>query len=230
MKIRTTSLLFLFFSFSILAQNTKTGILLGKSSAIQPLLKGKTYRLQKEAYDALELMKKAALKDGIRIQVISAYRSFSHQNRIWKRKFLNFKKQGYSDKEAVKKVLEYTALPGTSRHHWGTEIDIVDYYKKNPNDPLNNKKNSFKKWLDNHAHKFGFYLVYTNNKFRKGYKYESWHFSYRKLSNPLLKEYVKLDVYQILKNEKILGNQYFTKDFMDKQVENFVLGINFYLF
>jgi len=84
--------------------------------------------------------------------------------------------------------------------------------------------------MNENAHKYGFYLAYTNNKFRKGYKYESWHYSYRKLSKPLLNEYLKLDIIKILKKENIAGNKVFTKQFIKKYIDEHVLGINDYLF
>ena len=33
---------------------------------------------------------------------------------------------GLSPEENIQKIIEYSTLPGTSRHHWGTEIDIID--------------------------------------------------------------------------------------------------------
>ena len=30
------------------------------------------------------------------------------------------------DDAAIDKIIEYSTLPGTSRHHWGTDIDIID--------------------------------------------------------------------------------------------------------
>ncbi len=191
-------------------------------------LYGKGYKMQKEAYLALEKMRKEALVKEVRIHVISAYRSFEHQNRIWSRKFKKFKAQGYSVKEAINKVKEYSAIPGTSRHHWGTDVDLVDYNKKF----LNNKAihSKYVTWMEENAHKYGFYRVYTSNKFRTGYNYESWHYSYRNISKFMLEDYLKLDIVAVLKNEKIAGNQLFTKPFLKKYLDNNVLGINDYLF
>ena len=190
-------------------------------------LYGKTYKLQKEAYYALEKMMKEARRQGVKIKVVSAYRDFNHQNRIWKRKYDKFINQGYSSEKAVDKVKEYSAIPGTSRHHWGTDVDL-----SNGSYSLENRKSKseFEKWMDNNAHKFGFYRVYTNNKLRAGYNYESWHYSYRKLSKPMLAQYNQLDLVKILKNEKIAGNEFFTPDFIKKYKENNVLGINDYLY
>lgn len=215
-------------SFTYQKIKTDKFILIGKSKAIKPLLKGKGHKLQVEAYNALEKMKKDALKKGIKIRVISAYRSFEHQNNIWNRKYKSLRKQGYSVTKTVKKIIEYTAIPGTSRHHWGTEVDLSNH--KGLNNNLQKDKNKYEKWMNENAHKYGFYLAYTNNKFRKGYKYESWHYSYRSISKPLLIEYLKLDIIKILKSENIAGKSVFTTAFIQKYIDEHVLGINDYLY
>lgn len=219
---------FAVFSPTIFANKIKQyskNVLIGKEKV---KLYGKGYKMQKDAYLALEKMKKEALVSGVRIHVISAYRSFEHQNRIWSRKFKKFRSKGLSVKEAVNKVKEYSAIPGTSRHHWGTDVDLVDYNKKFLNNKIKHSK--YIKWMDENAHKYGFYRVYTNNKFRAGYNYESWHYSYRNISKAMLEDYLKLDIVAVLKNEKIAGNQVFTKKFLNEYFENNVLGINDYLF
>lgn len=119
-------------------------ILIGKSSTIQPLLKGDKIKLQSEVYDALQKMKKAAKKDGVHIMLVSGYRSFNHQKRIWNRKFDKFRKQGYSVKQCIEKITNYTAIPGTSRHHWGTDVDLSDKYATSLN---NDKRERFNQWM-----------------------------------------------------------------------------------
>ena len=39
---------------------------------------------------------------------------------------MKFKNQGMPDKAAIRKIIECSTLPGTSRHHWGTDIDLID--------------------------------------------------------------------------------------------------------
>ena len=232
--MKVNSILYLKFSLivlvSILLINFKTtkkytpNQLIGKERIA---LYGKTYKLQKEAYLALKSMIKNAKLKGIKIHVVSAYRNFDHQNNIWKRKYDKFISQGFSSKKAVMKVKEYTAIPGTSRHHWGTDVDL-----SNGSYTLENKKSKsqFEKWMDENAHKYGFYRVYTSNKLRSGYKYESWHYTYRNLSKPMLAQYMQLDIQKILQKQSISGNKNFTKTFLAKYIQNNVLGINEYLY
>ncbi|HTO14449.1 MAG TPA: D-alanyl-D-alanine carboxypeptidase family protein, partial [Edaphocola sp.] len=58
--------------------------LIGKGN---PKLYGDGFQIRKEAYDAFIAMKNAALNEDIAIQVVSSYRNFDHQNRIWERKY-----------------------------------------------------------------------------------------------------------------------------------------------
>ena len=53
--------------------------------------------------------------------------------------------------------------------------------------------------MDISANRFGFYLVYTKNSNRKGFKHEPWHYSYKPLSQSYLKDYKKLNISEILK-------------------------------
>lgn len=75
--------------------------------------------------------------------------------------------------------MEYSTIPGTSRHHWGTDIDIIDANQPYKGDPLESDKFhgdgpfcALKEWMDLHANTFGFYLVYTDNDKRTGFYYE----------------------------------------------------------
>lgn len=127
-------------------------------------------------------MKTEAAKEGFKIQVVSSYRNYQHQNRIWKRKYKEFTSEGLSPIQAIKKIIEYSTIPGTSRHHWATDLDIVDGNARQPRDVLLAKNfeekgafYKFKVWLDANASTFGFYLVYTDSKERRGFKYEPWH-------------------------------------------------------
>ena len=158
-------------------------------------LVGKKVQLQDEVYQAFLAMQKAALKDGIFIEIVSGYRSFDRQRGIWNRKYDYYVNKGLSPQEAMKRIIEYSTIPGTSRHHWGTDIDIIDRNAKRPNDVLVEKNyessevyEHLKKWMDTNAEKFGFVLVYTNSIQRKGFYYEPWHYSYKAISFKFLVE------------------------------------------
>ena len=97
-------------------------------------------RLRPEAGKAFVAMREAALEEGIEIEIVSAYRSYERQKFIWNRKFYSNAKKGISPKENINKIIEYSTLPGTSRHHWGTDIDIIDGKKPKEGDLLLEEK------------------------------------------------------------------------------------------
>ncbi len=205
--------------------------LIGKE---HPQLYGMGFKLQKQAFDAFVKMRKAALKDGIKIKVVSSFRSYEHQNRIWKNKYLHYTKKGLTPQQAIAKIIEYSTIPGTSRHHWATDIDVIDGAVKKPLDDVLQAKyfttdavyEPLKKWLDKNANTYGFYLVYTDEPSRKGFKYEPWHYSYAPISKPMLQAYLKLDLVSILRKNKLIGSDYFTNEFISSYKKEHVLGIN----
>ncbi len=204
--------------------------LIGKGT---PQLYGKGFLLRKEAYESFLKMKIAAAKSGIEIKVVSSYRNYAHQNRIWERKYKQFTAEGLSPISAIKRIIEYSTIPGTSRHHWGTDVDIVDGNVQQPKSLLvaghfnnNGPFCKLREWLFKHSETFDFYLVYTDNKNRKGFKYEPWHLSYKPLSSEYLKEYQKLDIQKMLSEEKLRGSQYFTDDFIESYISDNILDIN----
>jgi len=127
----------------------------------------------------------------IKIRIISATRNYFSQKNIWSAKWNGRRKvTGVEDirkikdpLERAKIILNYSSMPGTSRHHWGTDFDI---------NSLNNKY--FEKgegrviysWLKKNAHRYGFGQPYTAGR-TSGYKEEKWHWSYLPLSVKYLK-------------------------------------------
>lgn len=151
--------------------------------------------LRKEALKAFRKMRKAASDSGIELKIISAFRSFRHQKWIWDAKFRGKRRSGnknmrksYPDpRERVKAILNYSAMPGTSRHHWGTDLDINSvngkYFESG-------KGLKVYQWLKAHAGEYGFCQTYTPGR-KDGYNTEEWHWSYRPLANDYLENYRK---------------------------------------
>jgi hypothetical protein len=204
--------------------------LIGKGN---PLLFGEGYKLRKEAHEAFLEMKTEALKSDISIKVVSSYRSFEHQKRIWERKYRQYTSQGMTNTKAIHKIIEYSTIPGTSRHHWGTELDLIDANTPQPRHLLapknfvpNGSFYTLKQWMEEHANAFGFYLAYTNNPDRKGFKYEPWHYSYKPLSASYLNTYKTLNLSEIFEKEQLLGSDYFSESFMNQYNKENILDIN----
>ncbi|WAC01490.1 M15 family metallopeptidase [Lacinutrix neustonica] len=204
--------------------------LIGKGA---PKLFGEGYHLREDAHLAFLKMKAAAKEEGINIAIVSSYRSYSHQKRIRERKFKRFRSQGLSPENSIKKIIEYSTIPGTSRHHWGTDIDLYDASMKHTRGILQPKNYhgdgpfcKLKEWMDTHAKTYGFYLVYTDNANRKGFKYEPWHYSYKALSYDYLKAYKTLDIIDILRKDQLSGSEHFSKDFIKLYTDENILDIN----
>ena len=145
----------------------------------------KTLYLKKEAYTSFLKMYNAAKQDNIKLIILSGTRNFEEQKVIWERKW-----KRYSNQEPLlraKMILEYSSMPSSSRHHWGTDLD------------LNNLSNSYfsskegkniYNWLVKNANDYGFYQVYTDkDNERTGYSIEKWHWSYLPLANTYLEYY-----------------------------------------
>lgn len=213
-------------------QTYSTSQLIGKGN---PDIEGNTYtsKMHKRAKISFLKMQKQAAKDGISIAVVSAYRSFDRQIEIFENKYKNYISQGLKPLVAINKIITYSTIPGTSRHHWGTDLDLIDTSVPRPKNVLqashfegNGVFCRFKEWMDVYANDFGFFLVYTDNPKRKGFKYEPWHYSYAPISVPMLAAYKKLNLSAILAKEKILGNTYFTEQFLENYKKNHILDIN----
>ncbi len=197
-------------------------------------LYGEGINLRKEAHDAFIEMKKAAYQDGITIEIVSSYRSFDRQLSIFERKYLQYTEDdGMEPLDAIDKIIEYSTIPGTSRHHWGTDIDIIDASKKTEGDVLVPSKfeeggpfADLKVWMDEHAQEYGFYLVYTNESKRRGFKYEPWHYSYAPLSVPMLEIFRKKNILQLLVEEDFIGSEFLTTGFIKTYIRDNILDIN----
>lgn len=207
--------------------------LIGKGN---PDIVGKSYtsKMHKTAKQAFLKMKAEAAMENINIEVVSAYRSFQRQKEIFEGKYKRFTKEGLTPEKTLEKIIEYSTIPGTSRHHWGTDLDIIDANAPRPANVLMPENFhgtgpfcKLKMWLDDHAEKFGFFEVYTDNGNRKGFKYEPWHFSYAPVSIPMLKAYKEqIDVMKMLSEEKIMGSEYFSEAFVSKYVKENIFDIN----
>ncbi|HEY0612313.1 MAG TPA: DUF4157 domain-containing protein, partial [Chitinophaga sp.] len=97
-------------------------------------------------------------------------------------------------KERLDIILKYSALPGTSRHHWGTEVDInstnVDAWKE-PAKPKKDSLFELDKWMKDNAPAVGLIQSYSPDRKDKsgGYNDEPWHYSYAPIALGLRERY-----------------------------------------
>ncbi|KQC32640.1 D-alanyl-D-alanine carboxypeptidase [Nonlabens sp. YIK11] len=222
--------LFCFSSFLTTAQITPA-VLTGQSA-------NPSNSLEKETQIALKKMQAAALKDGIKIEVASGYRSFNRQRQIWNGKYSRYQAQGLTPDAIFDNIVEYSTVPGTSRHHWGTDMDLIDGNAKYTGSVLVTDKfhgdGPFCKlmdWMDQHSTEYGFELVYTMNNNRTGFEYEPWHYSYAPVSKKYLQEYLnQIDFIKFLRSQNIMGMDDISDARLERYYKEHIQGINAELF
>jgi len=146
-----------------------------------------------QVYEAFIKMYDAALADSVKLIITSGHRTFVEQVYEWQLRWNNPRTETEfeNDIEKAKFVLEYRSMPGTTRHHWGTDIDLnsfeLAYFQKEEGKKVYN-------WLKENAATYGFYQPYTpyNKERPKGYQEEKWHWSYKPLSRLMLIKYLEL--------------------------------------
>lgn len=181
--------------------------------------------LRKKTYYSFCNMHAAAKKDGFDLNIVSAFRSHYHQQLIWEAKWtgrrkvngLNLNESVKDDVKRAKLILQYSSMPGSSRHHWGTDVDI---YNLNNSTFESGHGLKMYKWLQKNAADYGFYQVYTEGR-ETGYNEEKWHWSYLPIAKPMLDAYINNISIEDFKGFKGANT---AKDV--KIIQNYVLGIN----
>ena len=151
-------------------------------------------------HHAFNAMTLAAENDGLSLTIASGFRDFERQLSIWNNKFTGkisvkdnrnniVEIKALSDKEKLDAILLFSALPGASRHHWGTDIDVYAENLLSENQSLqletweyesNGPFTKLSQWLALNSSAFDFYFPY--DKYRGGVAVEPWHLSYAPLA------------------------------------------------
>lgn len=169
----------------------------------------KSFNLHHEVVSSLQKLQAAAKENGFDLQVISGFRSFERQLSIWnakasgKRKIyddndLEINIESLSKKEILYAILRFSALPGASRHHWGSDFDVYDAnaidkkdVKLTPNECIGNGPcASMHSWLSeiiSQDKSFGFFRPYKDD--LGGVAPELWHLSDKNLSESFYQQY-----------------------------------------
>lgn len=151
------------------------------------------YFLRKDTYESFAKMWEAAQADGVTLTIVSATRNFSKQKSIWEGKWTgnrliengsNAAKKYPDPKTRALKILEYSSMPGSSRHHWGTDVDLNDLdnytFEQGPGKKVYD-------WMLKHAAEYGFCQPYSRKGEERpnGYNEEKWHWSYMPVAKKL---------------------------------------------
>ena len=180
--------------------------------------------LEPKASAAFQRLQQAAQAAGFALTIASGFRSFERQLAIWNAKFTGQRPvldqhdqpvdlSQLNEWQRCQAILLYSALPGASRHHWGTDIDVYDakqissaqlqlvaseYTGSGPCAPLS-------QWLQQQAEQFGFFLPYQYD--QGGVACEPWHLSYRPLAEQWLSQLSPARLAQQLAATEIAGKQ-----------------------
>jgi protein MpaA len=185
---------------------------------------GNKNSIHRMAFYSWKKLQKSAALEGIDLQVLSGFRSFEDQLKIWNNKAkgkrpvlsidsLALDVSSMPAEELMWNILNWSALPGLSRHHWGTDLDVYDanagvkpkdiqlvpaeYAPGGPFARLG-------KWLQqnlNTSRGEGFFRPY--DKYLGGVQVEPWHISWGPLSEMYQQEINKEAYLEILANSKI---------------------------
>lgn len=148
----------------------------------------KPMQLQPEVIEAFGKMRRAAAGAGIALTLLSGRRTYEQQKIIWVNKWNKLQSRGIHGVEAVEQILRFSSMPGSSRHHWGTDIDINSLEPAYFTTPKGAKELS---WLRANAGNYGFAEVYSPRSTgrKTGYQPEPWHWSYMPLASSYLTQY-----------------------------------------
>jgi LAS superfamily LD-carboxypeptidase LdcB len=182
--------------------------------------------LHYEAVVSFLAMRDAAASDGIDLVARSSFRDFDTQVLIWNRKWQGerpiFDRLGrqldrakLADPDVVDAILCWSAVPGGSRHHWGSDVDVIDAAavpsgysvqlvpEEYAGDGIFAKLST---WLEANMKSFGFFRPYRTD--RGGVSPEPWHLSYAPVSLPALEELSLSMLRQVIEGSSIAGKPY----------------------
>lgn len=135
------------------------------------------YSVDTRIANAARKMLADAEKEGLHVEICSAYRSVERQEQVFGDSMKERVKSGMSYWEAYEETALNVALPGTSEHALGLALDLIS----NQYSELDEKQQETKeaKWLAENCYKYGFILRYPPEKTNiTGIIYEPWHYRY----------------------------------------------------
>ena len=138
-------------------------------------------RALKAVMESFWKLRDRAVHDGWSLVLVSGFRSFEGQRLLWNRYYDQAAKDNrWDERKGVRTVMKYTSVPGLSRHHWGTELDISEKSLRGqlltPEEEISPKVLEFYHWMEMNAPAFGFCRIYRGT---SGIiSDEPWHWSY----------------------------------------------------
>lgn len=190
----------------------------------------------------LSALRDAAVQAGFDFHIASGFRDFERQKSIWNRKMsgqlptLDHNSQAIdidtlSEREKIYAILRWSALPGASRHHWGTDFDVFDkaslpqgsQLQLEPWEYLTGHQSDFYQWLKGNLTQFGFFFPYEQDK--GGVAAEPWHISHTATSTQCLSRFDKNIISNQLSNCELIGEQMVLTE-LDTIYNQFIVNIS----
>jgi len=184
----------------------------------------KSFLVHPQVAQDLLALKDAATQAGFNLCLASGFRDFERQMLIWNRKMagettiLDSQSQPMdvatlSEREKVLAILRWSALPGASRHHWGTDFDLYDRdslpqgvsLQLEPWEYLTGHQQPFYAWLKHHLADFGFFFPYQED--RGGVACEPWHISHRATAQSCLAQLTLEVLQQQIQTSALIGKE-----------------------
>ena len=155
--------------------------------------------------------------------VVSATRNYNYQNGIWQRKWDALLQKVNNPQNIATEILKFSSMPGTSRHHWGTDVDITsvtsNFFKQDK------KGIMLYKWLQENMPKYGFCQPFNEGR-KGGYLPEEWHWSYKPIAGKYIAQYKAIldsDPNKIIQTLTFTGHD---KIKLLELVKEYVLSVN----
>ena len=188
-------------------------------------------------------LRRAALAEGFDLRPVSSFRDFQHQLSIWNAKFAGerplYDAAGsvldalrLPPPERVEAILRWSALPGASRHHWGTDLDLFDANAIAPGYRVQLSAAEFlppgpfarlADWLETHAARFGFFRPYRG--VLSGVQAEPWHYSFAPLAEGARRSLSPSILQAALSTAPLLGKA-FVMDRLEEWHSRYVAAID----
>ncbi len=158
-----------------------------------------------------------AAQEGWRLILVSGYRSFKNQTRIWNHFDALYQKTDakLDAKKRVRAIMSLVSVPGLSRHHWGTDLDISEaglrgqLVNVHPDTP--DRIVRFYDWMKLNAPQFGFCKVYLGK--RGAVRDEPWHWSYFPYSRIYFQQFMAIRDFHRIMDARVRDAQYLMKNF-----------------
>jgi LAS superfamily LD-carboxypeptidase LdcB len=180
---------------------------------------------------------------GFDLVAVSAFRDFARQLEIWNAKYRGDRPlldpsgalldaQALAVPDRIEAILHWSALPGASRHHWGTDVDLIDraalpahggdvlvaanYAPGGAFGPLAG-------WLEDQAAYYGFFRPYRG--VRSGVQPEPWHFSFAPIAEPAREALTPAVLRTAIEAAPLLGKEYVLSE-LDRLHARYVAAID----